>query len=130
MFGKKPKKPAQNHIYIHNKCDVNKCVGACDVSVSAKKNINIRKLKDLIYSELVSSPSPNEIMLTSKRQLSAVTKALQHLAQASLLLVDNNSLELVVEELNLCVNELDKITNKTTRDDILDNIFSSFCVGK
>ena len=69
-------------------------------------------------------------MLTSKRQLNAVMVASKHLKEASLLLRENNSLELVVEDLNLCIKSLDKITKKTTREDILNNIFSSFCVGK
>jgi tRNA modification GTPase len=59
-----------------------------------------------------------------------VLSASKHLEKASLLLKNKNSLELVVEDLNLCVKELDKITKKTTRDDILNSVFSSFCVGK
>ena len=40
------------------------------------------------------------------------------------------SLELVVEDLNSSLSFLDNITKKTTKDDILSSIFSSFCVGK
>jgi tRNA modification GTPase len=40
------------------------------------------------------------------------------------------SLELVVEDLNSSIFYLDKITKKTTKEDILSSIFSSFCVGK
>jgi tRNA modification GTPase len=39
-------------------------------------------------------------------------------------------LELVVEDLNSSLSFLDNITKKTTKDDILSSIFSSFCVGK
>jgi tRNA modification GTPase len=69
-------------------------------------------------------------MLTSKRQKRAVSLALKHAKRASTLLNEKNSLELVVEDLNFCINELDKITSKTTKDDVLDAVFSSFCVGK
>ena len=56
--------------------------------------------------------------------------ASEHLKMASVLLKNSDSLELVVEDLNCCIMELDKITNKTSRDDILESVFSSFCVGK
>mgnify|MGYP005687285837 CR=1 FL=1 len=38
--------------------------------------------------------------------------------------------ELVVEDLNRAISFLDNITSKTTKDDVLDAVFSSFCVGK
>ena len=40
------------------------------------------------------------------------------------------SLELVVEDLSSSIFYLDKITEKTTKEDVLNSIFSSFCVGK
>ena len=130
MFDKKPKDSPSNHIYVFNKSDISKTTDSYDVHISAKKNKNIQDLKDMIYNNLVGSFTPGEILLTSKRQLSAVSGALKNLKQSYKLLKENNSLELVVEDLNLCVGELDKITTKTTRDDILDSVFSSFCVGK
>ena len=130
MFDKKPKNSPSNHIYVFNKSDIAKTTDSYDVHISAKKNKNIQDLKDMIYNNLVGSFTPGEILLTSKRQLSAVSGALKNLKQSYKLLKENNSLELVVEDLNLCVGELDKITTKTTRDDILDSVFSSFCVGK
>ena len=130
MFDKKPKDSPSNHIYVFNKSDIAKTTDSYDVHISAKKNKNIQDLKDMIYNNLVGSFTPGEILLTSKRQLSAVSGALKNLKQSYKLLKENNSLELVVEDLNLCIGELDKITTKTTRDDILDNVFSSFCVGK
>jgi tRNA modification GTPase len=44
--------------------------------------------------------------------------------------VFGDSLELVVEDINRSIGFLDSITSKTTKDDILDAVFSSFCVGK
>ena len=130
MFDQKPDKPKDNYVYIFNKIDVNEADGNYDLLISAKKNINIEKLKKRIYLDLVGGFSSSETMLTSKRQKRAVSLALEHAKRASALLNEKNSLELVVEDLNFCINELDKITSKTTKDDVLDAVFSSFCVGK
>ena len=130
MFNQKPKKPLSKHLYVFNKSDINTTTDNYDIHISAKENKNINKLKDLIYKRLVGDFSLGEVLLTSKRQSRSVLAASEHLKMASVLLKNSDSLELVVEDLNCCIMELDKITNKTSRDDILESVFSSFCVGK
>jgi tRNA modification GTPase len=41
-----------------------------------------------------------------------------------------NSYELIAEHFNIILKELETITGKTTPEDIINNIFSKFCVGK
>ena len=130
MFNHKPQKPLSKHLYVFNKSDINTTTDNYDIHISAKENKNISKLKDLIYKRLVGDFSLGEVLLTSKRQSRSVLAASEHLKMASALLKNGDSLELVVEDLNCCIMELDKITNKTSRDDILESVFSSFCVGK
>ena len=130
MFNHKPQKPLSKHLYVFNKSDINTTTDNYDIHISAKENKNISKLKDLIYKRLVGDFSLGEVLLTSKRQSRSVLAATEHLKMASDLLKNGDSLELVVEDLNCCIMELDKITNKTSRDDILESVFSSFCVGK
>ena len=130
MFNQKPQKPLSKHLYVFNKSDINTTTDNYDIHISAKENKNINKLKDLIYKRLVGDFSLGEVLLTSKRQSRSVLAASKHLKMASVLLKNGDSLELVVEDLNCCIMELDKITNKTSRDDILESVFSSFCVGK
>jgi len=130
MFNQKPQKPPSKHLYVFNKSDINTTTDNYDINISAKENKNISKLKDLIYKRLVGDFSLGEVLLTSKRQSRSVLAASEHLKMASVLLKNGDSLELVVEDLNCCIMELDKITNKTSRDDILESVFSSFCVGK
>ena len=130
MFNQKPQKPLSKHLYVFNKSDINTTTDNYDIRISAKENKNISKLKDLIYKRLVGDFSLGEVLLTSKRQSRSVLAASKHLKMASVLLKNGDSLELVVEDLNCCIMELDKITNKTSRDDILESVFSSFCVGK
>ena len=47
-----------------------------------------------------------------------------------MLLLAEDSIELLIEDINRSISYLDSITEKTTKDDVLDVVFSSFCVGK
>ena len=118
------------HLYVFNKSDIASPEKEYDLYVSAKTGDNIQKLKKLIYTTLVSSETPADTLLTSKRQYIAIKNTLKHLEDAHSLIMVGDSLELVVEDINRSIGFLDSITSKTTKDDILDAVFSSFCVGK
>ena len=94
------------------------------------KGINISKLKKLISSRFSSEFSDSGFIVTSERQSLCLEKSLKALSVAKKSLKDSTELELVVEDLNSSLSFLDEITNKTTKDDILNSVFSSFCVGK
>ena len=118
------------HLYVFNKSDIASPEKEYDIYISAKTGDNIQKLKKLIYTTLVNSETPADTLLTSKRQYIAIKNTLKHLEDARSLIVVGDSLELVVEDINRSIGFLDSITSKTTKDDILDAVFSSFCVGK
>ena len=118
------------HLYVFNKSDIASPEKKYDIYISAKTGDNIQKLKKLIYTTLVNSETPADTLLTSKRQYVAIKNTLKHLKDARSLIVFGDSLELVVEDINRSIGFLDSITSKTTKDDILDAVFSSFCVGK
>ncbi len=69
-------------------------------------------------------------MLTSLRQYEAVTATLQGLAAASSAAVQNIPHEMVLLDLYGALRHLDSLTGETTSDDILNLIFSTFCIGK
>jgi len=74
--------------------------------------------------------SDHEFIITSQRQLFCLVSTKKQLVKAKNSLLNFSGLELVVEDLNAALTSLDEITNKTTKDDVLDSVFSSFCVGK
>ena len=122
----------KNSLQVFNKVDVespskNK---KYDICISAKTGKNISELKNLIYRSLINKNTTENVLLTTKRQHSAVSSCADQLKSACVLLGEKNSLELVVEDLNRAISFLDSITSKTTKDDVLDAVFSSFCVGK
>jgi len=101
-----------------------------DIKISALKGKNIKKLKNLIKNKLSQEPSVSSFILVSKRQVENIKTSKKMLEESLKNLSAGGSLELVVEDLNSSIFYLDKITEKTTKEDVLNSIFSSFCVGK
>ncbi len=69
-------------------------------------------------------------MLTSLRQYQAVTATLDGLAAAAAAAGQNIPHEMVLLDLYGALRHLDSLTGETTSDDILNLIFSTFCIGK
>jgi tRNA modification GTPase len=69
-------------------------------------------------------------MLTSLRQYQAVAATLDGLTAASAAAGQNIPHEMVLLDLYGALRHLDSLTGETTSDDILNLIFSTFCIGK
>jgi tRNA modification GTPase len=69
-------------------------------------------------------------MLTSLRHHQAVTSALAALADAALANSSAIPHEMILLDLYRALWALDSLTGATTPDDILNLIFSTFCIGK
>jgi tRNA modification GTPase len=69
-------------------------------------------------------------MLTNLRQHQAVTAALAALADAAKANAGNIPHEMILIDLYRALWALDSLTGQTTPDDILNLIFSTFCIGK
>ena len=119
-----------NIIYVRNKKDLGGSGKNYDISISALTGENISSLKDLILKRVSSDFSDLGFIITSQRQLSSLISTRKHLVESKNCLLECSGLELVVEDLNSALSCLDEITNKTTKDDVLNAVFSSFCVGK
>lgn len=67
--------------------------------------------------------------IARRRHITAINNASNHLATATEYL-QNNTGELLAEELKLAQQQLSSITGEFTSDDLLGRIFSDFCIGK
>lgn len=65
-----------------------------------------------------------------RRHLDALARAATSLAEGRRRLVDEAAGDLLAEELRLAQDALGEITGAVTSDDLLGEIFSSFCIGK
>ncbi len=70
------------------------------------------------------------ILISNLRQIKALEAAGENLRCASRLMGENISLEFISEEIKAAVNQLDAITGRNIDGDLLDRIFSAFCIGK
>ena len=68
--------------------------------------------------------------LARRRHLNALDRASTAVQQARTHLRDRAGCELAAEELRLAQQALSEITGEFTTDDLLDSIFTSFCIGK
>jgi len=70
------------------------------------------------------------VVTTTLRQRSALERAEGALCHAATSLRDGFTAELVAVDLNDAREALDEITGLINNEDILDRIFSNFCIGK
>ncbi len=68
--------------------------------------------------------------IARRRHLAALDRAAEHLQTGEAALNDGGSGELLAEDLRQAQNALSEITGEFTSDDLLGEIFSSFCIGK
>ncbi len=102
------------------------------VCVSAKTGYGLKQLADMVKQQLVSSDAPEreQAGLGSARQEAAVREALDCVRHALKSAEGDFTLDATVQDLEDALDCLGEVTGDVTPDDILDSIFSHFCVGK
>lgn len=100
------------------------------ISLSAKSGLGLDLLKNHL-KDCVGYDSGNEGSFTARRRhLQAIEQALEAVQSGRSQLVTMNAGELLAEELRIAQEYLGTITGKFRADDLLGEIFSSFCIGK
>lgn len=102
------------------------------LSVSAKTGQGLNDLINCIIETLgLTKAETPSVLLTTTRQRNILTKARDSLSRGLTLANENDpSFELVSFELRSALDFVDRILGKTTSEEILNNIFNRFCVGK
>lgn len=100
------------------------------VVTSAATGEGIAELREEILRMAGSQPSAAGATLTNLRQRDAVQSALEALERAVAAARSGIPHEMVLLDLYECLRALDSLTGQTTADDVLNRIFSSFCIGK
>ena len=101
------------------------------VTTSALRGDGIANLIKIIDKKLVNRASlSGGLVLTSSRHKLSLDSVASSLERALHVIDSNDSSEILSVELREAVSHLDEILGLTSVDDILDNVFSKFCVGK
>ena len=100
--------------------------------VSAKSLEGIDHLLNAIATQIMSGASAEDadVIIDSERQYQLLQRAGSALGQVQNSLQIGVSLDLVALDLQEALNALGEITGEVTSDDVLDAVFSGFCVGK
>jgi tRNA modification GTPase len=129
-------------LIVVNKCDLGislseeaKCFlleKAPTAHVSALTGEGIEELKQLIYRQLVdeSQRSSESAIITNERHYQALEQTLDSLKQARSDLASGFTEEVALANLHQSLRSLGIITGETLIADIINQIFSTFCIGK
>jgi tRNA modification GTPase len=122
----------KNHILIQNKIDISKNMELePNLEISAKNDININELKDLIYNKLIDKDFNREsIIITNERHKQHIDKAIENLENSLESIINQLPLEFISQDFRFSLDEIGAILGEVTPDDILGNIFQNFCIGK
>ncbi len=120
-------------IDVHNKADLVKSLPEGELCISAKTGYNMAELEKRIIErakDLAKEDTISEVYITNERHRDLLLKSCEYLVKAKNLIVENAGNELISIDIREAMNILSEIIGKTTNVDILNNIFSKFCIGK
>ncbi|MFT3910416.1 MAG: tRNA uridine-5-carboxymethylaminomethyl(34) synthesis GTPase MnmE [Ferruginibacter sp.] len=127
-------------LHIHNKYDkwanqVSKEGGVVDLAagiyITAKNKEGLNELKTLLYNKAVSTDINTEsTIVTNARHHAALQEVDRSLADIKAGLDSAEPGDLLALDIRRCLHYISEITGDISNEDVLDFIFSKFCIGK
>jgi len=100
------------------------------LEISALKGTNLDKLKGMIYELFIPDHKQGEEVILHLRQKLLLEEILENLLEGESLLKEGYSEEVYAEEIRKTLPLIGQLTGEIRADDIIEEIFSRFCVGK
>ena len=121
----------QKHLLVYNKIDVSdKRPLGFDLFVSAKEMDGLNELRKILDERLSVDESGDLTYLVRERHINIFSEVSSRLDFVSSSIEANESLDVVAENLRACRDLLAEVVGIKTSDELLGEIFSSFCIGK
>lgn len=124
-------------VLVMNKCDkkakairLTSLKQYTPVLISAKEKENLDKLKKTLVALARPADMDNSLFLTSQRHFEALSLLSKAIEDAQRDIQEGKSADLVSISIRQALQYIGEITGQVTTEDILSNIFSSFCIGK
>nr|MBP7472777.1 tRNA uridine-5-carboxymethylaminomethyl(34) synthesis GTPase MnmE [Prevotella sp.] len=103
------------------------------LTLSAKNGLGITELEEAIYKAAnIPEINENSVIVTSARHYEALSHAQQDLSHVLTSMDDGLSGDLIAEDLKMVLDDLSEITGegRINSQEVLNNIFKHFCIGK
>ncbi len=125
-----------NKVDLDKKADISKLKDYIKdeeiIEVSAKQEIGLEILQDNIYKlcNIKEVIDDNEIIITNVRHKTILEKSLNQIKEAKQSMTDNIPIDILSIKITDVLITLGEITGKTVSEEIINTIFSKFCLGK
>ncbi len=126
----------RNKCDLPSKADMNVVTGelkdkpVVDVSVIQKSGLETLENKIIEMALKSESTDVHGVMISNVRHIEALKRCRQTLTEAQMTIRQGTSLEFVSEHIKISVHYLDNMTGRDIDVDLIDQIFSRFCIGK
>lgn len=120
----------KTHIVVANKCDLVEVREPNIFYISTKTGESISELKEQIKVKVCDFSLEDTEYVTNERQVDCLKKCRESLVAALEAAKINELQDLISIDLKSALLYLDEITGEVITDDILNNIFDHFCIGK
>jgi tRNA modification GTPase len=129
-------------LLVWNKCDTDAALipalpdaarhAAAVVAIAARSGRGLAELRAAIGRQLLGDvrAGAGERLVSHARQRAALERAAEYLAAARSTLLRGGDSDLIAGDLLVAANALGEISGETVGEDLLDLIFSKFCIGK
>ena len=130
-------------IAVLNKCDLPAAFSqesfssfirhpSSSLRISATRGDGLEELKEAIFNSCLKDWKEERegVVVTNLRHKTSIENALESLHRASQALTENQPVEIIAIELRHSLDKLGEIVGAVTTEDILNRIFSDFCIGK
>jgi tRNA modification GTPase len=123
----------KNYIVVVNKIDTGLSTVKKEnyLYISAKNKTGIDVLTDTLYHKVIHQDiNTEDTLITNTRHLQHLQKIKAHLLAIQQNLKANLSTDLIAPDIKLCLQHIGELTGTITNENVLDYVFSKFCIGK
>lgn len=121
-------------ITIENKCDLDRKLvfetPFKTLQISTKTGEGMDTLISVLEHKLGQNNGENEVVIANERQKKALVEAMDAIVRAKNAFFEGMPSDLIFIDLETALAALGEITGENVSDDVIDTIFSRFCVGK
>lgn len=103
---------------------------ADDIIISVKERSGVKKILDKIEEQYPKLSEGSNVVPSSERQERLFRRCKEHVSRAIDYKNEGVELEFILSEMNQALKCLGEITGEVTSENVLEEIFSTFCLGK